>query len=122
MSADIPFTKENLNDYLKELAKEFRKRNGKRMPAEIILVGGAAILANYGFRDMTNDIDAIIYASSVMKEAINIVRDKFQLSNGWLNTDFTRTKSYSNKLTQVSVYYKTYSNIFHSKPKYLLEI
>lgn len=35
--------------YLKELAKEFRKLNGKTMPAEIILIGGAAVLANYGF-------------------------------------------------------------------------
>ena len=44
------FTKQNLDTYLKELAKEFRKLNGKDMPAEIILIGGAAILANYGFR------------------------------------------------------------------------
>lgn len=28
MSADKPFTKENLDGYLKELAKEFRKKNG----------------------------------------------------------------------------------------------
>lgn len=44
------FTKENLDGYLKELAKAFRKRNGTSMPAEIILVGGAAILVNYGFQ------------------------------------------------------------------------
>jgi len=111
MSYDISFTKENLDTYLKELAKTFRKLNGKTMPAEIILIGGASILVNYGFREMTNDLDAIIHATSVMKDAINIVGDKFQLPNGWLNTDFTRTKSYSDKLTQVSVYYKTYSNI-----------
>ena len=41
------------------------------MPAEIILVGGAAILVNYGFRAMTTDIDAIIHAASSMKNAIN---------------------------------------------------
>ena len=34
------FTKENLDTYLKELAKEFRKINGKPTPAEIILIGG----------------------------------------------------------------------------------
>ena len=28
MSADKPFTKDNLDCYLKELAKEFRKKNG----------------------------------------------------------------------------------------------
>lgn len=105
------FTKENLDTYLKELAKAFRKLNGKMMPAEIILVGGAAVLANYGFRDMTTDIDAIIHASSAMKDAIIHVREKYDLPNDWLNTDFMRTNSYSPKLNQFSVYYRTYSNV-----------
>lgn len=56
------------------------------MPAEIILVGGAAILANYGFRDTTTDVDAIIRASSLMKDAINHISDRFGLPNGWLNS------------------------------------
>lgn len=66
----ISFNKENLDVYLKELAKEFRKQNGKTMPAEIILIGGASVLANYGFRDMTYDMDAVIVASSAMKQSI----------------------------------------------------
>ena len=53
MSTDTQFTKENLNTTLKELGKEFRKLNGTKTPAEIILIGGAAILANYGFREVT---------------------------------------------------------------------
>mgnify|MGYP004698538105 FL=1 len=69
MSADKPFTKENLDGYLKELAKEFRKKNGTRMPAEIILIGGASILINYGFREMTYDMDAIIKSSGAMRDA-----------------------------------------------------
>lgn len=39
-------------------------------PAEIVLVGDAAILVNYGFREMTYDIDAVITASSAMKGAV----------------------------------------------------
>ena len=105
------FTKENLDTYLKELAKEYRKLGGKAMPAEIILVGGAAILAGYGFRDMTTDIDAVIHASSFMKDAINHVGDRFALPNGWLNTDFIRTASYSQKLSQYSSHYHTYSGV-----------
>ena len=66
MSFESPITRENLNEYLKALAKEFRRLNGTKMPAEIILIGGAAILANYGFREMTYDMDAIITASSVL--------------------------------------------------------
>ena len=108
MSADIAFTKENLDACLSRLAKEFRKLNGRKMPAEIILIGGAAVLANYGFRDMTYDIDAIIQASSAMTDAINMVGDEMGLPNGWLNSDFMRTKSYSPKLLQHSVYYKRF--------------
>lgn len=109
MSKDTQyFTKDNLDMYLKELAKEFRKLNGKTMPAEIILIGGAAVLANYGFRDMTTDIDAIIYASSAMKDAIIRVGDKYGLPNDWLNSDFMRTKSYSPKLNQFAKYYRTF--------------
>ena len=107
----IYFTKDNLDTYLKELAKEYRKLNGTTNPAEIILIGGAAILVNYGFRDMTSDVDAVIHASSSMKDVINRVGDQFDLPTGWLNTDFMKTESYSSKLDEFSVYYKTFSNV-----------
>ena len=42
-----------------------------------------------------------------MKDAVNRVGDKMGLPNGWLNADFTRTSSYSPKLTTFSTYYKT---------------
>jgi hypothetical protein len=106
-----PITKENLLTYIGELGKEFRRLNGTATSAEIILIGGAAALANYGFREMTYDIDAIIIASSAMKDAINRVGDKYGLPNGWLNTDFRRTASYSQKLFEVSRYCKTFSGI-----------
>lgn len=113
MSVEKGFTKENLDYYLRELAKEFRKRNGKNTLAEIVLGGGAAILANYGFREMTYDIDAIITASSAMKEAVHAVGDRLGLPNGWLNADFKNTSSYSPKLSQYSKYYRTYSNVLN---------
>ena len=111
MSSDKPITKENLDLYLKDLGREFRKLNGTKTPAEIVLIGGAAVLAGYGFREMTYDIDALIVASSAMKEAINRTGDKHELPHGWLNTDFRRTSSFSKKLFEVSVYYRTLSNI-----------
>lgn len=75
MFADKPFTKENLNGYLKELAKEFRKKNGTRMPAEIILVGGASILINYGFIDLYDAYDKIPEDSRVFIESIHKKED-----------------------------------------------
>ena len=109
--SEVPFTKENLDQYLKELAKEFRKRNGKAIPAEIVLIGGASIVINYGFREMTYDMDAIINASTSMKDAINCVGDKYGLPNGWLNSDFMHTESYTPRIVQFSRYYKTFSNV-----------
>jgi len=111
MFADRPFTKDNLDSCLKELAKEYRKSSGNKIPAEIILIGGASILINYGFREMTYDMDAIIRSSGVMKDVVNIVGERLGLSAGWLNTDFMNTDSYTPRLVEYSKYYKTFSNI-----------
>ena len=98
MSAEIAFGKDQIDSYLKEVAKQYRKLNRKGMPAEITLIGGASILINYGFRDSTYDVDALIQASSSMKDAINYVTDTMGLPNGWLNEDFKNTKSYTPRL------------------------
>lgn len=37
LSEDTVFNKDNLDEYLKEVAKEYRKMGGKSMPAGIIL-------------------------------------------------------------------------------------
>lgn len=103
--SDKAFTKDNLDLYLKEVAKAFRKRNGRSVPAEIVLIGGAAIVINYGFREMTYDMDAIIHASSSMKDAINYVGDKYNLPNGWMNDEFMKTDSYTPCIVQYSKYH-----------------
>ena len=110
MSIDVPFTKANLEYYLKELAKEYKKR-GRGAPAEMILVGGASVLINYEFRMASYDIDADYDVPSIMKEAINAVGDRLGLPNGWVNADFKMTASYSPKIVQYSEYYKTFSNV-----------
>ena len=110
-NSETTFNKENLDLYLKALGKEFRRLNGKATPADIILIGGAAVLANYGFRDMTADIDAIVRASSAMKDAIRSVGDRYNLPNGWLNSDFEHTASYTPKLLQYARSYRTFSNV-----------
>lgn len=111
MSINTSFTKENLDQCLSKLAKEYRKRNGTQIRAEIILIGGAAVLTNYGFRDRTYHIDTIIRASSSMKDAIHKVGDELGLPNGWMNSDFTKTTSYSPQLIQYSKYYKRFGYV-----------
>ena len=107
------FKKEVLDKYLTELAKEYRKLVGKSMPAEIVLVGGAAVIEGYGFRDMTTDVDAVISAASAMKDAIDRVGDRFDLPRGWLNADFRTTGSYSEKLIRYSAFYRTFCGVLN---------
>lgn len=104
------FNRNNIDHYLYEIAKEYKKRNKIYNEAEITLIGGASMLINYNFRDMTTDIDALIKASSTMKEIINKIGDENNLPNGWLNDDFKNTKSYTPKIFQYSKFYKKFCN------------
>ena len=60
------FSRENIDIYLKEIAKEYRKLTGKSMPAELILIGGASILINYSFRNPTFHFASIVEIFSVV--------------------------------------------------------
>lgn len=107
----MPFnklTKADVDMYLYELAKNIKKDYKPPFPVEIVIVGGASILLNYGFRDTTTDIDAILSAKTVILESARKVEEKFSLPQDWINTDFTKTKSYSPALVQHSKYYKTF--------------
>ena len=102
--------KENINFYLNEFAREFKRLSKRKAKIEIIIIGGGSALINYGFRNSTTDIDAIMFEKSISKEASNKVADKYGLPNDWLNSDFERSSSYSSKLVLYSEYYKTFCN------------
>lgn len=103
--------KNMVDTYLKELAKEFKRLTGRKTSAEIIIVGGGSVLLNYDFRMNSVDVDAFNTYDSAIKDAAKIVANKFDLSQQWLNDDFKKTASYSPKLRQYSVYYKTFGNV-----------
>ncbi len=103
--------KESIDTYLKELAKEFKRITGRKTNAEIIIVGGGSVLLNYDFRMNSVDIDAFNTSEEAVRAAALIVAEKYNLPNDWLNDDFKKTKSYSPKLREYSVYYKTYANV-----------
>lgn len=116
-------TKDNIDLILKDLAKIYTQNGHNKMDAEIVLVGGAAILANYSFRESSGDVDAMIFATSAMDDAILKVRDKYNLQPDWLNADFAHTRSFSDKLLEHSGYYKTFSNFVKIRtvePEYLV--
>ncbi len=107
------FGKRDIERYLYEYTKEYKRLGGRHIPIEIILVGGAAVMENYGFRETTRDIDAILPTASIIKESIRHTGDKYALPDGWLNDDFVKTKSYSSKLFLYSVPYKTINQVLN---------
>ncbi|MCQ2796480.1 MAG: DUF6036 family nucleotidyltransferase [Bacilli bacterium] len=113
MSINNELTKKELNLYLNELSKQYKKLGGRRVPCELIIVGGAAIVLNYNFRLSTTDIDAFGDTHSILKEAIRKVEDKFNLSDDWLNTDFLFSSSFSKRLVEVSIPYKTFNQVLN---------
>lgn len=110
MSAErFEFSKDNLDFYLKELAKEIKAEYGRNVHFEIILVGGAAVMSSYGFRCMTTDIDAEM--PTELKSLVDRVGDRVGLSTGWLNSDFKKTDSYSRNIRLYSKPYKSFLRV-----------
>ena len=48
-----------------------------------------------------------------MKDAINLIGDRYDLPQGWLNADFQKIDSYSNQLLQYSSFYKTFNQVLN---------
>lgn len=113
MSTNNELTKKELNLYLNDLSKQYKKLGGRHTQCELIIVGGAAIVLNYNFRLATTDIDAFGDTHSILKEAIRKVEDKFNLSSDWLNTDFLLSPSFSKRLVEVSIPYKTFNQVLN---------
>lgn len=101
MPYDKKITRENAPDIIKQFAKEYRKELGKT-PGEIIIVGGGSIMLNYKFRDATQDFDVILKTVSGITDIIKKFADENGLPRDWMNTDFVKTVSYSDKLYEVS--------------------
>ena len=105
------FTKNELDNIFKDIARELKKKlKGKSFSYELIIVGGASILLNYSFRMSTIDIDCLDVNDALMNEIVNQVGSKYNLPNGWINTDFMKTTSYTPKLIQYSSFYKSFAN------------
>lgn len=112
MSLNGELDRTSLDFLLNELAKILKSAYGRRaQPMEIILVGGAAIIVNHQFRYSTQDVDAWLFSEQMLGQSIRQVGERFGLSHHWLNQDFVKTSSFSQKLREVSAHYKTFQRI-----------
>ena len=85
--------KNQIDIYLKALANEFKRITSRKVKAEIIIVGGGALMLNYDFRMNSVDIDAFNTSEEAVKTAALKVAERFDLPADWLNDDFKKTKS-----------------------------
>lgn len=110
MSTDTQLHLSDLEKYLSQLAKEYKKMGGRHRPIEIVVVGGAAIVLSYRFRLTTTDVD-ILPTYSVLFDAAKKIRDTNHLSDDWINADFRFTKTFTLNLVKYSSFYKTYNQV-----------
>lgn len=110
MSIDAPLHLSDLEKYLSQLAKEYKKLGGRHHPIEIVIVGGAAIVLSYRFRLSTTDVD-ILPTYSAIFDAAKKIRDVNHLSDDWINADFRFTKTFTLNLVKYSSFYKTYNQV-----------
>lgn len=110
MSTNAPLHLSDLEKYLSQLAKEYKKMGGRNHPIEIVIVGGAAIVLSYRFRLTTTDVD-ILPTYSVLFDAAKKIRDTNHLSDDWINADFRFTKTFTLNLVKYSSFYKTYNQV-----------
>ncbi len=103
-------TKDNAYPILKAFAKEYKKQNGTSAPVKLVIVGGGSILLNYGFREATQDFDIMVQSMGLIKNVSYRIADLYNLPDNWLNSDFMRTASYSDKLREVSKHFCSFNN------------
>jgi len=123
MSHSNDFNKDNIEIYLKDFAEEYKKLTKEKQSLKIVLVGGASVLLNYSFRKSTNDIDYSNPQSTIIDKAAERTAVKYGLFKNWLNNDFRKTSSYSDKIDEISVFHKKISDILEIRtisPEYLI--
>jgi hypothetical protein len=107
--AEYPYiSKYNMNIYLEALNNCIFEKYGY-IKIDMLLVGGSSLILGHTFRTMTEDIDSYIEPSIDIKSCINKVKHMYSITSDWLNTDATKTKSFSVRLKANAIPVKSYS-------------
>lgn len=80
----MPLSAEDISHAFSALSLELGR---KRRRAEIVVVGGAALVLLFGARESTKDVDAYFVEPEafVVREAAQAVAERLELPNDWLN-------------------------------------
>ncbi|MGC2191540.1 MAG: hypothetical protein WA751_04330 [Candidatus Dormiibacterota bacterium] len=73
------------DDFIVALTKLGARLEARGIVGDVYLVGGAAMVLAYQFRELTRDIDAVFVPSAEIYQAAREVQDELDLPDGWLN-------------------------------------
>mgnify|MGYP003541084503 CR=1 FL=1 len=105
-SVEIPYLdKENIEIYLNDLATEIEKAKiGKH---SILIVGGAAMALKYEDERSTVDIDICFREQNKLYSCCEVIAKNYNLPEDWINADVMHSDSFSYKLFDNAILYKT---------------
>lgn len=97
----------NMDIYLKSLNDCILRRFGK-VQVDMLMAGGSALIVGHNFRIYTENIDAFIKSSVDISICIDEVSSMHSLPSDWINSDFTKSPSFSAKLSDHADFIKSY--------------
>jgi hypothetical protein len=99
----MPLSASDITRAFATLSEELERR---RRHAEIIVVGGAALVLLFDARESTKDVDAYFVEpeASVIRDAAEAVADRLDLPRDWLNDG---AKGYLESITSGEVLYES---------------
>ncbi len=112
MNKDFIINSFNIDEYLTMLADEICKYDCKE-PVELSIVGGAAIILKYKFKNYTRDIDIINPVSDILAKSIDNISARLNIPRKWIDNSITRLNKYTDKYHLFLKYYKTYKNVLN---------
>jgi len=106
----MPLSANDIQQAFAELPLELERHHRR---AEIIVVGGAALVLLFGARESTKDVDAYFVKpeAAVVREAAEAVAERLDLPNDWLNDG---AKGYFVGLTTGAVLYQSPALTVHA--------
>ena len=122
MSHSQLIDKTTFDQIVGRFAENYEKCGGSK-PLRFYLVGGAAITLMFDYRSATIDIDAYFDKSNIVKQAIELTAKEQGLRSDWLNDEFIHTPSFSERIIEKSVFYRSYGKyveVFSLETKYLI--
>jgi hypothetical protein len=106
--AEYPYiSRYNMDIYLEALSNCILNKYGP-VHVNMLLVGGSSLILGHSFRTMTEDIDGYIETDMDIQSCIDEVQRMFSITGDWLNTNVTKTKSFSLRLKANAIPVKSY--------------